>query len=289
MSVKKDINAVDSKGRTSLHYASQKLLGVSSLLAAGADPNIQDNFGHTAMHLAAIEGFDRIVEVLLEYSANPNLLNCFQKQPIHYLAMKNHEEGIEAIAAAGGDLDTLDQDGFSPLYLAVKNNRPDAVKALLRANCCTEVGSCMPVKLALEKSYYAMAKLLILAGCDMNPVAEWVKQMTEKDNSHFSEDSFWPEISSTRDEDDSDDDADEYKQTIDWLKDWLNTPHSLQQLCRLTIRRRVGRRLHTPAQASSTAPILPLPKSLLDYVTLKEIDEHRVTGFGRWSHGYSRD
>jgi len=292
-SLDEDINKCDSKGRTSLHYAAQKLLGVTKLLSSGADPNIQDHSGHTAMHLAAIEGFDRIVETLLEYKANPDILNCFHRLPIHYLAKKNHEEGIEAIAAAGGDLDTMDQDGFTPLYWAVKNNRPDAVKALLRANCCTEVGSCMPVKLALDNCQYAMAKIIILSGCDMKPVAEWWSQMSCKDaieSTSSKEPSFWPQVEQGDGEQEAERERKETaererREAAEWLGDWLHIPHCLQQLCRMAIRRQVGRRLYIPGHESSARPKLPLPPALTDYVTLKDVSEQPVSGFGRWKKG----
>ena len=55
---------------------------------------LQDNEGNSAVHLASTEGFDRVIETLLEYKANPDLPNIFGKTAAHYLAMKNHVKGI---------------------------------------------------------------------------------------------------------------------------------------------------------------------------------------------------
>ncbi len=54
----------------------------------------QDNEGNSPVHLASTEGFDRVIETLLEYNANPDLPNAFGKTALHYLAMKNHFKAI---------------------------------------------------------------------------------------------------------------------------------------------------------------------------------------------------
>lgn len=46
---------------------------VGVLLDLGANPNLQNDHGETALHWAARMGFDRIVEVLLKSSADPRI------------------------------------------------------------------------------------------------------------------------------------------------------------------------------------------------------------------------
>jgi len=69
----------DDTGRTALHYAAQ--LGMAGmrvmkmLLTAGADPNIQDNHGLTPLHLAALGSSARTVKALLKAGADPSITN----------------------------------------------------------------------------------------------------------------------------------------------------------------------------------------------------------------------
>jgi len=73
------LNAQNSEGKTALHLASgssPKKQGGSSrivkmLLAAGADPNVQDRAGYTPLHTAARYQEEKIVKSLLEAGADP--------------------------------------------------------------------------------------------------------------------------------------------------------------------------------------------------------------------------
>ena len=64
-----------------------------SLFSTGADPNVKDNHGNVAIIVASTEGFDEIVESLLDYGSNPNLCNDSGNAALHFLAMKNHYRG----------------------------------------------------------------------------------------------------------------------------------------------------------------------------------------------------
>ena len=280
VTAKCDLNRVDHLGKTALHYCAHKGLGVEVLLKAGATPDVADKEGNTPMHLASIEGFDAIVKLLLEHGANPDVPNVFQNYPIHYLAMKNHHDAISAIMVAGGDVNALDMNKSSPLLLAVNYHRVAAVKALLQGNCRTDppddaegkpTGG-VPVKVALDNKWYGVAKLLILAGCNMAPVYEWWDVMAaEKEPTPPS---FWPAEESSSSEDE---DAELDAEAKDWIRDWLHTPHTLKQMTRIYVRRILGQRLH------HTSARLPLPPVLVDYVTLKEVHDHHIEGFERWN------
>jgi hypothetical protein len=68
-----DVNLKDKEGRTALIRAVLNNNGplVEKLLKAHADPDIQDNQGETALTWAKLFGHDRIVSLLLEAGANP--------------------------------------------------------------------------------------------------------------------------------------------------------------------------------------------------------------------------
>ena len=76
-----DINARNSMGRTPLCNAvigdvfSLSLLAVNTLLGEGADPNIPDNEGSTALDHAVFNRRTNMVDDLLAHGANPNIRN----------------------------------------------------------------------------------------------------------------------------------------------------------------------------------------------------------------------
>ncbi|HFD92838.1 MAG TPA: hypothetical protein ENJ22_06070 [Gammaproteobacteria bacterium] len=80
---------------------------VRALLGAGADPDLQDALGRTALFLAVSQGFADTVKVLLEMGADPDLKEATGKTPL-MMAAKNgfrrivtllleHEADINAI------------------------------------------------------------------------------------------------------------------------------------------------------------------------------------------------
>ena len=66
-----------SSGNTMLIYAIKNNLksAVELLLLKGADPNIQNKFGNSALHEAYMNGNPYIINLLLEYDADEQLRN----------------------------------------------------------------------------------------------------------------------------------------------------------------------------------------------------------------------
>jgi hypothetical protein len=180
--------------------------------------------------------------------------------------MKNH---WEAIAAHHGNTDVLDRNNNVPLWYAITYNRPEAVKALLRANCNPNPpldanGSLLggdPLKMALDK------KLHVLSECRPAPLYDWLQMIEERRNrppkrpSHFA----------GNDDEEDEEDEDELE-AEEWFKDWVHSPHSLRQICRVWIRQFLGPSIVT------VGPCLPIPQSIRDYITLKEVDDHHIVG-----------
>ena len=85
-------NSVDEAGRTALSHASlddYALGGVHFLLKAGADPDIQDSEGRTALYHAAKNGANRVVETLLGAGASPWIADHYGLTPINIAKFKN--------------------------------------------------------------------------------------------------------------------------------------------------------------------------------------------------------
>lgn len=87
------INNIYGKG-TPIHWALYKLSPsktrlsenrirmVQLLLNYGANPNIKDYEGNTALHLAVKYNYQNIIELLMENRANPNIKNNKRLKPV---------------------------------------------------------------------------------------------------------------------------------------------------------------------------------------------------------------
>ena len=232
--------------------------------------------------LAAVEGLDGVVASLCQCkTCQPNRPNKSGKYPVHFMAMKNHFDSILHLVDAGCDVNVLDADGCTPLWYAVKRNRPETVKVLLMANCKVDIPTennshnsiPSPLQVALDRNLFKLARLLVLAGCSVLPIYEWLQdvRLEREERKADREATLWVEgrhLDAAEEELNTAEEEAEH-----WFSDWLHSPHSLKQLCRITVRRCFDSLIHR------SAPHLPLPQSMLDYITLKEVDDYHIPGW----------
>src|SRR3978361_2109040 len=83
-----DFDEQDFYGQTTLHkyilnnYKTNDML--TMILEAGADPNIQDNTGSTALHYAVQKNNVEAIMLLLHFEANQNIKDNFGQTPINF-------------------------------------------------------------------------------------------------------------------------------------------------------------------------------------------------------------
>ena len=166
-----DVEESQTSGRSPLLVASASLVATSGweyeldvepsthealalfLLERGADPNVPDSIGRTALHAAVETGKADLVKALLEHGADPNAR--FTRAPFVFkgdfisygryvgatplwlaAAARVPDPGIlQAIAAAGGDPGMPADDGTTPLMAAVgvvlnEARQPTAIESL---------------------------------------------------------------------------------------------------------------------------------------------------------------
>lgn len=222
---------------------------VRLLVERGAEVDVVDREGLTALLYAVKMDYDIVVETLLALGANPDGIEA----PFVPLEDEVEEMGGEEYICGEWEKAT----GFlSPLFMAVKYDCLNALKVLLRANCKlyiygyydnTELVT--PFELALYKGNVTAAKMLVIAGFSF--------EVTNPDSfgelylKLFGEGEDLPYL----------------------LMCSSNVPRPLLYLARGCIRQCLGQ------QAHAGIPTLPLPPTLQRFLDLEELD--RVTSARR--------
>jgi ankyrin repeat protein len=113
---------VDEYGRTPLHYAAAGGDADASqkLLAAGADPNLQDDGGWSPLHFAAQARSPRVTELLLAAGAQVDSRDTSGNTPLATAVFNSRGDGsvIHLLRAAGANPQASNHHGVSPVSLA---------------------------------------------------------------------------------------------------------------------------------------------------------------------------
>ncbi len=128
----KNIDAQDNKGRTALMYAviknNQK--AIKSLIGAGANINIENKVGGTALLYAALYS-PKAIKYLIKAGANPNDPDKNGSFILPYIIEQNSLEEVKKFLKFGGDPNVQDHKGIDALSLAILKNNSEMVKLLL--------------------------------------------------------------------------------------------------------------------------------------------------------------
>jgi ankyrin repeat protein len=103
------------------------------LLGHGAEPNVKNDSGQTALHNEAESGSIEVVRLLLEYGADPNARDHFHRTPLH-MAVFHFDESfalVRTLLRHGADLHTRDVFGGTAIQKAVRRENADVCKLLL--------------------------------------------------------------------------------------------------------------------------------------------------------------
>jgi len=100
----------------------------SELLAAGADVHARDEYGQTALILAAGNGHTATVERLLAAGADVNARDQNGQTALMFAEGRGHTEMVERLLAAGADVNARDRNGRTALMLAAWRRQPETVK-----------------------------------------------------------------------------------------------------------------------------------------------------------------
>jgi len=139
---------------------------VLSLLAAGADPSIQNPQRRTALVLAADQGHASCIDALAEAGADVDRPGIYAQAALHCAAWQDHPVSVRTLIARGADVEARDMTGATPLALAASEDVPEVIAVLLEAGANVESRTnegFTPLEIAQANGLTQVADLLQIA------------------------------------------------------------------------------------------------------------------------------
>jgi ankyrin repeat protein len=133
------------------------------LIEKGANVDIQNNFGNTALHFANAEG----TRVLLRAGARTDVRDRNMRTPLIMSAYTSDNESMMELLRAGANVNASNKDRFTALHLAVARKNIDGVKILVdaKANVNAQAELDMtPLHYAIYRKNIEIAKYLLEHG-----------------------------------------------------------------------------------------------------------------------------
>ena len=130
-----DVNVPEGDGMTALHWAAEHgdSAMTMALLRAHADVKATTRIGsYTPLELASRTGSPAVVKALLAAGADPNRPDASGATALHLAASAGNPEAVSALLEKGANPNAREKEwGQTPLFFAAENNRAAAIKALL--------------------------------------------------------------------------------------------------------------------------------------------------------------
>ncbi|MGA2704320.1 MAG: ankyrin repeat domain-containing protein [Isosphaeraceae bacterium] len=115
-------NSQDNELTTPLMYAchTYESLEVARILVRmGAQVDVQDKFGRTALMVASSNGLLDSVNILLSNSADPNIASANQETALTFAIVWNHPLVVKSLVESGANLGWKDSKGWTPLKYSI--------------------------------------------------------------------------------------------------------------------------------------------------------------------------
>lgn len=141
------------------------------LLAAGADPNIANDFGMTPLVAACTNGSDAMVGLLLKNGAKPNTAIETGETPLLTCSRTGNVEAVKLLVEFGADVNAKEPSGQTALMWAIAEKHSDAAKALIAAHADVKAATKQgftPIHFAARVGDLESLKALLAAGVDVN-------------------------------------------------------------------------------------------------------------------------
>ena len=109
------------------------------LLAIGSDVEKREPYTQfTPLHVAALNGHENIVQLLLSKKADVNPRSRSESTPLHCASQEGHLASVVALLQAGADPLLPQDDGALPIHQAAQFNHSEVVRILIESTKCSQ-------------------------------------------------------------------------------------------------------------------------------------------------------
>ncbi|XP_041128587.1 ankyrin repeat and SOCS box protein 9-like isoform X2 [Polyodon spathula] len=136
------------------------------LIEKGAKVNSVTIDWNTPLFNACVSGNVACVNLLLQHGAKPQA-ECHLSSPIHEAASRGHTECLEALLHHGADIDHNIKHLGTPLYVACTKQNLESVKKLLELGANLNTEGDTPLHAAVRASKPDLVQLLLDHGADV--------------------------------------------------------------------------------------------------------------------------
>lgn len=93
--------------------------------------NTRDELGQTALHWAAMFGYNHTVVLLIRLGADINAQDFHRITPLHNAAQNGHTDLIKLLVTLGADINACDEYGDTPLSIAIRNQKQNFINTVV--------------------------------------------------------------------------------------------------------------------------------------------------------------
>lgn len=119
-----NIDVKDKQGYTALHWAAKSghTMVIRVLAEHKAELHAKCNKGGTALYYAIEQDrLDSVVSLVKDYGLKVNINNAEGETPLHLAAFKGHQRVVKFLVENGAEIDVKDNDGLRPIDMAKEN------------------------------------------------------------------------------------------------------------------------------------------------------------------------
>ncbi|OWF50780.1 inversin-like [Mizuhopecten yessoensis] len=283
-----NVDTLDITSKTPLMKAvrNNKTDAVLRLLRAQCNINITDRNSDMALHYAARNGCADVIDILISAGSQIDVQNYWGRTPLMETVCYNHKDAVARLLKASCDLNRREfKTGDTALHIAIKRNYTEVVGLLLAAGSRHDIYNHQGETAAYDavvSNKVEIIRLMVIHNCDPEQPGKYFSDGVYKslfqiaaEKGHFDicrllasfgyvdfrargyiYMNYIPPRLVTEQED-----------VVQWLRRKMQTPTSLQLLCRKCIRKRLGYKI------GNTVECLPIPRSLKEFVLIKDMDE----------------
>jgi ankyrin repeat protein len=169
-----DVNIAQADGATALHWAAHRddLTSVKLLIGEGAKVNASNDYGVTALSLACTNANAPIVETLLQAGADPNSAQWTGETVLMTCARTGDAAAVKSLLTHGADPNARETRWEqTALMWALAANHPAAAQTLMEHGANVQARSkagFTPLMFAAQQGDMDSVRALLTAGADIN-------------------------------------------------------------------------------------------------------------------------